>query len=231
MASGTFQLVMRSGPNPGKVYELKGEEISIGRDVTNNIIINDAEISRRHTSLKSQAGGYLVEDLGSTNGTFVNGQRLMGPHMLRSGELISLGENIRLEYEATSLAADVTQIDHDATIASSPSVPYTPPVQSTPYTPPVQSFSAPPPQRIPPPPPPISQPSYSGQVPPGPVESYVPPSELYPPEEGKPKSRTLLYAGFGCLVILLCIAVGAAFVFDYLNLYCTPPFELFFPCS
>jgi pSer/pThr/pTyr-binding forkhead associated (FHA) protein len=94
-----FQLVMRSGPNPGKTFELSEGEATIGRDITNAIVINDAEVSRRHARLSPQAGGYVLEDLGSTNGTFVNGQRLMGPHLLRPGELVLLGENVSLAYE------------------------------------------------------------------------------------------------------------------------------------
>lgn len=61
----------------------------IGRDLTNDIVINDAEISRRHARLISQAGGYVLEDLGSTNGTFINGQRLASPYILRPGETVT----------------------------------------------------------------------------------------------------------------------------------------------
>ena len=73
-----FQLIMRSGPTPGAAFTLEGDQIDIGRDSTNEIVINDAEISRRHARLTFQGGKYVLEDLGSTNGTFVNGQRLAG---------------------------------------------------------------------------------------------------------------------------------------------------------
>ena len=95
-----FQLTMRSGPNPDTVFELDGDQISIGRDSSNEIPVNDAEISRRHSRLSSQGGKYVLEDLGSTNGTFVNGQRLTGQHVLKSGDVISLGEQIVFVYEA-----------------------------------------------------------------------------------------------------------------------------------
>jgi len=105
-----FQFVMRSGPTPGKVYPLEGPEIIIGRDNTSSLMINDAEVSRKHTRLVWQSLGYVIEDLGSTNGTFVDGVRLSAPFVLRGGESISLGENIVLIYESTS--------DPDATVLS-----------------------------------------------------------------------------------------------------------------
>lgn len=77
MAPQTIQLVMRTGPTPGKAFPLSKSEIVIGRDATCDIVINDAEISRRHAKMTMQETGYVLEDLGSTNGTFVDGQRLM----------------------------------------------------------------------------------------------------------------------------------------------------------
>ena len=99
-----FQLIMRSGPTPGKVFQLKGDEVFIGRDVGNDIVINDAEISRRHARLAIQAGGYILEDMGSTNGTAVNGERLTSRHVMREGEILSFGEHVALVFE--SLADD-----------------------------------------------------------------------------------------------------------------------------
>jgi pSer/pThr/pTyr-binding forkhead associated (FHA) protein len=97
-----FQFVMRSGPTPGKIFPLEGPEIIIGRDNTSSLMVNDAEVSRKHTRLIRQSLGYVIEDLGSTNGTFVNGQRLSTPFVLRGGESVSLGENIVLVYESTA---------------------------------------------------------------------------------------------------------------------------------
>jgi pSer/pThr/pTyr-binding forkhead associated (FHA) protein len=77
MASQSYQLVVNSGPNIGKVYPLTQSEIVIGRDPTNDIVINDAEVSRKHARLMLQAGSYVLEDLGSTNGTYVGGQKLL----------------------------------------------------------------------------------------------------------------------------------------------------------
>lgn len=106
-----FQFVMRSGPTPGATYPLDGDQLTIGRDSSNAVAINDAEVSRKHSRLTFQGGRYVIEDLGSTNGTFVNGQRLTGPYVLKSGDVVSLGEQIVLMF-------DVMSADPGATIAS-----------------------------------------------------------------------------------------------------------------
>jgi predicted component of type VI protein secretion system len=107
---GQYQLTMRSGPNPGTVYALDGDQISIGRDSSNEIPVNDAEVSRRHSRLTFQGGKYVLDDMGSTNGTFVNGQRLTGPRVLKSGEVISLGEQIVFVYEAVDSDPGATMV-------------------------------------------------------------------------------------------------------------------------
>ncbi len=137
-----FQLIMRSGPTPGAAFALEGDQMTIGRDSTNEIVINDAEVSRRHARLTFQGGKYVLEDLGSTNGTFVNGQRLAGPRVLKPGEVISFGEQIVLVFEAISLDAGATMVSPRAA-----AVPASP-------------------RPMPPPPPP---PAYVGSVPASPV--------------------------------------------------------------
>src|SRR3990172_1829578 len=129
---GQFQLTMRSGPNPGTVYALESDQLSIGRDSSNEIPVNDAEVSRRHARLTFQGGKYVIEDMGSTNGTFANGQRLSGPRVLKSGEVISLGEQIVFVYEAVNS-------DPGATVASPRKVPEA--RLATPLPPPPQSFA------------------------------------------------------------------------------------------
>ena len=118
MAPQTYQLVMVTGPTPGKAFAVDKPEVHIGRDLNNDVVINDAEVSRRHAKLVAQAGSYLLEDLGSTNGTFVDDQRISGPHLMRPGETIMLGENVSLRFEAAPY-------DPDATVASA-AEPYAP---------------------------------------------------------------------------------------------------------
>ncbi|HSJ86418.1 MAG TPA: FHA domain-containing protein [Anaerolineales bacterium] len=127
MMTSQYQLIMRSGPTPGAAYTLEGDQITIGRDSSNGIMINDAEISRRHARLTFQGGKYILEDLGSTNGTFVNGQRLAGPRVLKPGEVVSFGEQIVLVFEALSFDPGATVVSPRAAAVPSASRPVMPP--------------------------------------------------------------------------------------------------------
>lgn len=109
-----FQFVMRSGPTPGVIFPLEGDQLIIGRDAVNAVAINDAEVSRKHARLTFQGGKYVLEDLGSTNGTFVNGQRLTSATVLKAGDVVSLGEQIVLMYEGLSSDAGATMIGRKA---------------------------------------------------------------------------------------------------------------------
>lgn len=137
-----FQFVMRSGPTPGATYSLEGDQLVIGRDSSSNIAINDAEVSRKHARLNFQGGKYVIEDLGSTNGTFVNGQRLASAVVLKSGDVVSLGEQIVLMYEALSSDPGATVISHKAPVRTAvASKPVSAPAAAPPPAP--QSYAAP----------------------------------------------------------------------------------------
>lgn len=94
-----FSLVIQAGPNPGQRTPLSKENLLIGRDPASDLHIQDIEVSRRHARLIAQSSGFVLEDLGSTNGTFVNGQRVRTVTVLRPGDEIRLGEIITLRYE------------------------------------------------------------------------------------------------------------------------------------
>lgn len=108
MAAPLYQLTMRSGPTTGETYPLEQEETLMGRDLANDIAISDPEVSRRHARFVIKEGTVFVEDLGSTNGTFLNGERISNPQQLRPGDVITLGENIVLVFEKASYDLDVT---------------------------------------------------------------------------------------------------------------------------
>jgi pSer/pThr/pTyr-binding forkhead associated (FHA) protein len=138
-----FQFVMRSGPTPGVTFPLEGDQLTIGRDASNGVAINDAEVSRKHSRLSFQGGKYVLEDLGSTNGTFVNGQRLSGPVVLKPGDVVSLGEQIVLMYDSVNMDPGATMATPrksarvEAPRAAQPVVASAPPA----YAPPPPSYS------------------------------------------------------------------------------------------
>ena len=102
MSPSTNRLIERTGPNPGMVFDLTKEITTLGRDVTNDIVLGDAEVSRQHARLTRTPGGFVLEDLGSTNGTYVNGDRLTAPRVLRPGDLVGLSEKVTLTFESTA---------------------------------------------------------------------------------------------------------------------------------
>lgn len=134
MTDGSSRLIVRTGPNPGTVFDLTKEVTMLGRDVTNDIPLGDAEISRQHARLTRTPGGMVLEDLGSTNGTFVNGERLTSPRVLQSGDLVGMGENVTLTYESTYPEAAATVMG--AAARGAPPRQAVPPRQAAPPPPP-----------------------------------------------------------------------------------------------
>jgi ABC-type multidrug transport system ATPase subunit len=78
----------------------------IGRDPGSDIVLSHPTISRRHARITRAApeGKYVIEDLGSTNGSFVNGERVVGSRPLRQGNIIQVGP-VKLVFEAEGLTA------------------------------------------------------------------------------------------------------------------------------
>jgi hypothetical protein len=70
---------------------LEGDALSLGRSSDNHIVVNDKLVSRRHSVLKREGANYVLEDLGTSNGTFVNNQRIQR-HVLSQGDVIKLGQ-------------------------------------------------------------------------------------------------------------------------------------------
>ena len=196
-----FQFVMRSGPTVGRTFPLEVEELTIGRDISNQIPINDAEVSRKHVRLTFKNNGYAIEDLGSTNGTFVNGQRISGAVQLKVGDLVAFGENVVLMFEgnfdpdATVLSSKANKDNLETMIASAP-VPALAPAAA-----PAKSTPAP-------------APVYVGQVPASPIQE---------PTQPKKKSKVIWIVVL--VLILLCIcAVGAFLYFAPRTFWCSLPF-------
>jgi pSer/pThr/pTyr-binding forkhead associated (FHA) protein len=87
-----MRLVAEGGPYDGRVFDLVGDELNVGRAVDNDIVLDDPSLSRKHAKLYRRGPAEIeVEDLGSSNGTFVN-ERKVGRGMVEPGDLIRFGE-------------------------------------------------------------------------------------------------------------------------------------------
>ena len=82
-------IVVLTGSRKGEVHPLD-REISFGRSPDNTIQMDDMQVSRRHAVVIPAKEGALLRDLGSGNGTFVNGQRVL-EHLLQDGEVFMMG--------------------------------------------------------------------------------------------------------------------------------------------
>ncbi len=93
--SGTLGYIeICSGPATGAVFPIRKQLISIGRDLSNDLVIDSAEVSRFHAEIHSSQRTVTVVDRQSLNGTFVNGLQLMGSQLIESGDQVMLGTTI-----------------------------------------------------------------------------------------------------------------------------------------
>jgi pSer/pThr/pTyr-binding forkhead associated (FHA) protein len=89
------RLVAMDGPLRGRTFCLDESVVSIGRLESNNIKLNDPFVSRHHCLIRTEGDEYLIEDLHSANGTYVNGKRV-NSGSLKEGFLIGIGGSLFL---------------------------------------------------------------------------------------------------------------------------------------
>ena len=85
-------LFVIQGADQGKRFEFKSSPVALGRENSNAIRLHDTEVSRRHAELRQFDELYRIVDLGSANGTFVNGERITAPRKLSAGDLLTFGD-------------------------------------------------------------------------------------------------------------------------------------------
>lgn len=105
-------LVFIAGPNTGRRYELREGEYVIGRRSDCQVFVPDMRVSRQHARLREHERRWEIEDLGSNNGTWVNGVRIAGPQSLRHGDEITIASN-RVRVEAAP-SGDVAERSHSS---------------------------------------------------------------------------------------------------------------------
>lgn len=97
-----MKLYLKNGPKAGSSWELTPPGINIGRENDNDIQILTGGVSRYHAKITPEGNQWKIEDLGSTNGTRINGEKILGPVFLREGDIITVGEQ-------TLCAGEITQ--------------------------------------------------------------------------------------------------------------------------
>ena len=202
MTSGS-QLVMREGPQPGQTFILDRDSLVVGRDPSSDIVISDPQVSRQHARIRYQGGLTVIEDMGSTNGTFVNGMQLTSPHTLTNGDMISLGDAVTLTYHAEEIATTEP-------LGGRPTALATPPSYEPPPAPP-QVYPAEPALTYP------AEPAPPYPAEPAPTYQAAPPYSAAQPA-AETSRTTWLWVGCISLVLLAIVACVAVFVLDYLEL-------------
>jgi FHA domain len=86
------KLTLLVGRATMRVYDLDKTSILVGRDDEMDIVIDNPSVSRKHAEIRREGNGWVVEDLGSSNGTFLHGQKLAGPHPVTAGDEIGFGK-------------------------------------------------------------------------------------------------------------------------------------------
>lgn len=89
--STTAHLAVTAGPLKGTTIPLGSAPVLIGRAATCTVVIEDDYCSSRHCRIYPDGGQWMIEDLGSTNGTFLDNQRVDGPVPFRAGDRLALG--------------------------------------------------------------------------------------------------------------------------------------------
>jgi pilus assembly protein CpaF len=205
MNESTSRLIVRRGKSPQSEYALSEQAVILGREAINDIMLQELEISRRHASITFVDGRHIIDDLDSTNGTFVNGRRISTPITLRDGDVIDLGDTVSLVYSGPTQPDDATLVELEGAIVGVEAVEPSSEPDLAQYQPPpeVPQFSQ---QHAPPAPAPTWEVSESSLSPADPAQI----APVAPPKERRDRRR--LYFGCGCLVLLLLFGCIASFV-------------------
>lgn len=224
------KLIVRFGPHPNQEYPLPEHTVTIGREPINDIVMNDPEVSRRHTRISYRDGQFLAEDLGSTNGTFINGRRLTGPSPLFHGDIVDLGDSISFTFhDPAGAGGSATMIDSPGSgrgqpeqMARTEMIQQSSPRQSAAWQPASQPAARQPARETYYPVTPVEEPydpteRITGPMPPTPVR----------PVQGGGRSSTRIVVGCGCLLLLATVfCIATFFLLDSYNggvlLYCGP---------
>ena len=116
-------LFVIQGSDQGRRYDLDDDAISLGRDTDNSIQLHDSEVSRHHAEVRNDEAGFLLVDLNSSNGSFVNGNQITEQQLV-NGDRIQLGRTLMIftggdDSSSLSLADEVDIVGQSESVAGS----------------------------------------------------------------------------------------------------------------
>ncbi|NIV33630.1 MAG: FHA domain-containing protein, partial [Anaerolineae bacterium] len=124
----TGRLVVEIGPDEGREFRLRGT-MRIGRSEDSEITLADAQASRHHAAISPDPDGFTIQDLNSSNGTFVNGKRLDEPRLLKDGDRLRVANTVlAFRWAPTHAAQAPAHPSAQAPAHPSAQAPATPPV-------------------------------------------------------------------------------------------------------
>jgi pSer/pThr/pTyr-binding forkhead associated (FHA) protein len=98
-------LIMQEGQGAGRSWPVEKERVIIGRSEDCDVVLVERQVSRHHAQIRRADSQYILEDMGSKNGTYVNGREVIGPYILQDGDEIQIALCIKLSFVAPGATA------------------------------------------------------------------------------------------------------------------------------
>ena len=92
LPQGSAMLLVQRGPDAGARFLLDTDVVTVGRHPDSDIFLDDISVSRRHATFTRTANGYVISDLGSLNGSYINRDRIDNDVVLSGGDEVQIGK-------------------------------------------------------------------------------------------------------------------------------------------